>query len=97
MNALNSFDIINIDSEAWPGAQTISNTGQECFSVLICQQRQSSKLLTGRVLQIPPSGLPGGPVAKTPCSKCRGPGFDPWSGNLSSHATTKDPTGQSKD
>ena len=25
--------------------------------------------------------LPGGPVAKTPSSRCRGPGFDPWSGN----------------
>ena len=25
--------------------------------------------------------VPGGPVAKTPCSQCRGPGFDPWSGN----------------
>ena len=25
--------------------------------------------------------FPGGPVAKTPCSQCRGPRFDPWSGN----------------
>ena len=25
--------------------------------------------------------LPGGPVAETPCSQCRGPGFDPWPGN----------------
>ena len=25
--------------------------------------------------------LPGGPVAGTPCSPCRGPGSDPWSGN----------------
>ena len=25
--------------------------------------------------------FPGGPVAKTPCSQCRGPGFNPWSGN----------------
>ena len=25
--------------------------------------------------------FPGGPVAKTLCSPCRGPGFDPWSGN----------------
>ena len=32
MNALNSFDIIDIDPGSWPGAQTISNTGQECFS-----------------------------------------------------------------
>ena len=25
--------------------------------------------------------FPGGPVAKTPSSECRGPGLDPWSGN----------------
>ena len=23
----------------------------------------------------------GSPVAKAPCPQCRGPGFDPWSGN----------------
>ena len=31
----------------------------------------------------------GGPVAKTLCYQCRGPGFDSWSGNLIPHATTK--------
>jgi len=25
--------------------------------------------------------FPGGPLAKTPCSQCRGPRFKPWSGN----------------
>ena len=25
--------------------------------------------------------FPGGPVVKTPCSQCRGHGFNPWSGN----------------
>ena len=25
--------------------------------------------------------FPGGPVAKTPSSQCRGPRFNPWSGN----------------
>ena len=25
--------------------------------------------------------FPGGPVIKTLCSQCMGPGFDPWSGN----------------
>ena len=25
--------------------------------------------------------FPGGPVARTVCSQCRGPGFDPWLGN----------------
>ena len=28
-----------------------------------------------------PQDFPGGPVGKTPRSQCRGPGFDPWSGN----------------
>ena len=26
-------------------------------------------------------GFSGGPVAKAPCPQCRGPRFDPWSGN----------------
>ena len=34
--------------------------------------------------------MPGGPVVKIPCSQCRGPGFDPWSGNEIPCATTKD-------
>ena len=25
--------------------------------------------------------FPGGAVGKTPCSQCRGPGLNPWSGN----------------
>ena len=33
--------------------------------------------------------FPGDVVAETPCSQCRGPGFDPWSGSWISHATTK--------
>ena len=33
--------------------------------------------------------LPGGPVAKTLCSQCREPGFDPWTGNWIPHAATE--------
>lgn len=33
--------------------------------------------------------FPGGPVAKTPCSECRGPGFHSWLGNYISHAASK--------
>ena len=43
--------------------------------------------------------FPGGPVAKTPSSQCKGPRFDPWSGTRSHmlqlnslHATSKDST-----
>ena len=38
------------------------------------------------------SNFPGGPVAKTLHSQCRGPGFDPWSGDKIPHVTTKDLT-----
>jgi len=33
--------------------------------------------------------LPSSVVAKTPCSQYRRPGFRPWSGNWTPHATTK--------
>ena len=35
---------------------------------------------TSRTLGRRTLGL-GGPVAKTPCSQGRGPGFNPWAGN----------------
>ena len=48
--------------------------------------------------------IPGGPVAKTPHSQCRGPGFEPWLENWiplaatkNSHTTIKDPAGHSED
>ena len=31
--------------------------------------------------RLPEWDFPGGSMAKTPHSQCRGPGFDPWSGN----------------
>ena len=41
-------------------------------------------------LESPMSGdFPGGRVAKTLCSQCRGHRFDPWSGNWIPQATTK--------
>ena len=41
--------------------------------------------------------FPGGPVGKTPRSQCRGPRFDPWSGNLIPCATTKSLLAATKD
>ena len=35
-----------------------------------------------------PWDFPGGSVAKTTCSQCRGPGLDLWSGNQIPHAAT---------
>ena len=34
--------------------------------------------------------FPGGPVAKTLCSQCRGLGFNPWSENQTPHVETKE-------
>ena len=39
------------------------------------------KILEGRVFKINSWDFSTGPVAKTPCSQCKGPGFDPQSGN----------------
>ena len=45
-----------------------------------------SGAISGCVEKVPISGnsstgdFPGGPVVKTRCSKCRGPGFNSWSG-----------------
>ena len=40
--------------------------------------------------------LPSGPLAKTPCSQFRGPGFDPWSGNWIPRAASKIQCSQNK-
>ena len=36
-----------------------------------------------------PKDFPDGSVAKSPCSQCGGPKFNPWSRNQIPHATTK--------
>ena len=45
----------------------------------------------------PQEGSPGGPMAETLRSQCRGPGFHPWSGNLVPHCATKYPACRNKD
>ena len=39
----------------------------------------------------------GGPVAKTPRSQCRGPGYNPWLGNYIPHAAAKSFCASTKD
>ena len=42
------------------------------------------------LIKMRPAGhFPGGPVAKTLHSQCKGPGLNPWSGRYIPHATTK--------
>ena len=40
--------------------------------------------------------FPGAPVAKMPCSQCRGPKFNPWIGNEIPQATKKSQHNQIK-
>ena len=40
-----------------------------------------TKPLKGRISFDPVMGFPDGPEAKTPCSQCKGPGFNTWSRN----------------
>ena len=42
-----------------------------------------------RILERVDGGLPWCPMARTPCSRCRGTGFNPLSGNQIPHAATK--------
>ena len=48
---------------------------------MLSSVRPSGLLLGHRAKLIFSWDFPGGPVAKTPCPQCRGPGFNPWSGN----------------
>ena len=38
-------------------------------------------MINGEIISGHNQDFPGGPAVKTLCSQCRGPGFDPWSGN----------------
>ena len=57
------------------------------------QTRQKRLRMHTRMLQFKKrkeGGFPGGPVAKTPCSECRRPRFDPWLDNSIPHAHNED-------
>ena len=56
---------------------TTKNIGRAIISQGLSALEMVSKLQ----LKLPPGDFPGGPVAKTPCSQCKGPELDPWSGN----------------
>ena len=56
-----------------------------CFSFKEVMLVFTISLLKRHLLQ----DFPGGPAAKTLHSQCRGPGFDPWSGNYIPQASTR--------
>ena len=53
------------------------------------QQHQKQRKQKNFLKVIDLRDFSGGPVAKNPCSQYSGPGFNPWSGNKTSHASTK--------
>ena len=64
-----------MDREAWHAAvhgATNSSTQLSDWTELSCQGLGERRRA---------GDFPGGPVTKTPCSQCRGPRFNPWSGN----------------
>ena len=76
-----------------------SHATQSLFSHHQRAQRRASNVGRWGRKKLQIRGFSAGPVAKIPRSQCRGPKFDPWSGNQiphtasnSSHAATKDPT-----
>ena len=61
-------------------------------SVLLCRVGEQTQVWFGNIrisFLSKTKDSPGGRVAKTLCSQCRGLGFDPWSGNQIPHVTTK--------
>ena len=58
-----------------PGAPAEENRGPGLIAVRWA--RWESEVLSSAMSR----DFPGGPVAKTSCSQCRRPGFNPWSGN----------------
>ena len=46
-----------------------------------CWEERPSEITKNLLLKKESWDFPGGTVVKTPWSQCRGPGFNPWSGN----------------
>ena len=65
------------------GLAVYSSQNQKGLFVLMCftWAWTHSRGLSGDESCIENRDLPGGSVAKTPCSQCKGRGFDPWLGN----------------
>ena len=53
-----------------------SHRGRKTNKKAHCHRNRRESLKNKRL-----QDFPGGPLPKTPCSQCRGPGFDPWPGN----------------
>ena len=70
----------------------------------VLQTRKKKKKKTREVTHPEPyhkkerkGDFPGGPAAGTLSSQCRGPGFNPWSGNRPHRPQLKDPSCHNKD
>ena len=71
-------DIIENKGCLWwgPGRST-----QGCYSNVFCLDWGASYTVEHRCYKKPTADFPGGPVAETLCSQCRGHRFNPWLGN----------------
>ena len=65
------FMLLVLENDLYPQKLEAKETARKVVSRLIRYNTQEAM----------DRDFPGGPVAETICSQCRGPGFDPWSGN----------------
>ena len=68
---------INISNLRYADDTTLTAESEEELKNLLMKVKGKSEK-AGLKLNI--QDFPCGPVAKTLCSQCRGPGFDPWTG-----------------
>ena len=61
---------------AWPSTSCVIKA-----KVGRCYYRQISRQDVVMVINVDSGDFPAGPVVKTLCVQCRGPRFNPWSGN----------------
>ena len=69
-----------MEGEAGGGWERDGGRGWVSSCKLLHIERISNKVLlysTKNYIPYSMTDFPSGPVAKTPCSQCRGPGFDP--------------------
>ena len=68
---------ININNLRYADDTTLMEESEEELKSLLMKVKEKSEK-SGLKLNI--QDFPRGPVAKTLCSQCRGPGFNPWTG-----------------
>ena len=87
VSAIVLFSSLFCDNSAFPTSPAVRRVFEFCFTLHLEYSKPNSENMTGhsspcsKLQNLEGRDFSGGPVAKTPCSQCRGPGFDPWLGN----------------